>query len=365
MKYQELILKNLEQKNLKGKKIKKSETIDNKNQKQDFNFNLSGIIPGSKINKPEDEIDIEMKKPKIDTNISGPNIKIDKEIPDIGIDDDFEQEDILDNLAEPQITLKEIFSGNIDDKNLNLNIIKQDLWGNEDFNHEESNNLNSLEINLSNREINTPSIEIPEIDTNLKIKNPNFNPNINANTNINKPEIKEDINLKIPDINSDLNINSNNKAKIGNDIDINIPKIQLEDKNKNINNEINNDKFIPCKTLKDLFSKDINDDIIHPKLLKNEISEVFQNLDLIKEEKEKSLNLFDDFDNNIDFKAPEIEIPNIKLKGMKNNLNIKIDENVDNNNDIDVPDINIKKEEINLKVDLPKKDKNEEIKKNF
>ena len=269
----------------------------------------------------------------------------------------------MNNLTEPPLTLKEIFSGNIDDKNLNLNIIKQDLWGNEDFNHEESNNLNSLEINLSNREINTPSIEIPEIDTNLKIKNLNFNTNINANTNINKPEIKEDINLKIPDINSDLNIN--HKAEIGNDIDINIPQIQLDVKNKNVNNENSNDKFIPCKTLKDIFSKDINDDIFHPKLLKNEISADFQNLAVNKEEKEKSLNLFDDLDNNIDFKEPEIEIPNIKLKGKKNNLNMKIDENVDNNDDIDVPDINIKKEEINLKVDLPKKDKNKEIKKNL
>ena len=334
-----------------GKKIKKTETVDYKPQKKDLNVNLSGIIPGKKIN---------INKPKIETNISGPNIKIDKDLPDIDDFDDFERDDILNNLAEPPLTLKEIFSGNVDDNNFNLNLIKKDLWGNEEISRdEESNNLNSLEIDISNPEINTPSIDIPEIDANLKIKNPQFNQNINAN--INKPEIKEDINLKIPDINANIN----NKININKDIDVNIPKIQLNVNDKNKNGEVNYDKFIQNKTLKDIFSQDIDDDIIHPKILKNDIFPDFQNLELNNDEKERSLNSFDDFDYNIDIKAPEVDIPNIKLKGVKTDLNIRNKEILNDNNnknDIDIPNINPINEEIDLNVDLSKKNKNTGIK---
>ena len=336
-----------------GKKIKKTETVDYKPQKKDLNVNLSGIIPGKKIN---------INKPKIETNISGPNIKIDKDLPDIDDFDDFERDDILNNLAEPPLTLKEIFSGNVDDNNFNLNLIKKDLWGNEEISRdEESNNLNSLEIDISNPEINTPSIDIPEIDANLKIKNPQFNQNINAN--INKPEIKQNINLKIPDINTNIN----KKIEINKDIDVNMPKIQLDVNDKNKNGEFNNNKFTQGKTLKDIFSQDIDDDIIHPKILKNDIFPDFQNLELNNDEKERSLNSFDDFDYNIDIKAPDVDIPNIKLKGVKTDLNIRNKEILNDNNnknDIDIPNINPINEEIDLNVDLPKKNKNTGIKRN-
>jgi len=81
--------------------------------------------------------------------------------------------------------LKEIFSGHVNDKDINLNVVKQDLWENEIFNPFNSSdtdiNIQLPEVNgnIENPDINIPEIEIPEISSDLKIKDPKFNPNIN------------------------------------------------------------------------------------------------------------------------------------------------------------------------------------------
>ena len=70
---------------------------------------------------------------------------------DLG-DFDFDANDII---PETKMTLKEIFSGDVNDNNYDLNKIKQDLWGNDniDFTKANGNDINfqfpQTNINIS------------------------------------------------------------------------------------------------------------------------------------------------------------------------------------------------------------------------
>ena len=362
-----------------GTKIKKSETVDKGKPKinNDLNINLSGVIPGKEIKKPE--IDLNVKKPKIETNISGPNIKIDKDLPDIDFDlNDFDSNDIP---FRPKITLNEIFSGDVNVKDIKLNIEKQELWENEIFNPFNSIDADinielpeaNTNINIEKPDINTPEIEIPQINSDLKIKEPKFNSNINAN--IPNPELnnKNDINLEIPDLKAEIN-----GPKIKGEIKGEIPGFNIDKKfeRNNINNNVPLDEDsigeVPDyvilgnendhnKILKDIFSEDVDYRIAPIKILKNKIT---QDVDLNKEKDVPPLNV--DFNINIENKDPEIDMPNISLKGVKTNLSsrnkIKFNDKMDN---LDIPDVNINKGGINLKVNSPEKNKINNLNKNL
>ena len=365
-----------------GTKVKKSGTIDIKKPKvnEDLNINLSGIIPGKEIKKPE--IDLNVKKPKIETNITGPNIKIDKDLPDFDYGDFYSNDNInvKDIPLKQRINLKEIFSGDVNDKDINLNVVKQDLWENEIFNPFNSSdtdiNIQLPEVNgnIENPDINIPEIEIPEISSDLKIKDPKFNPNINANIKI--PELinKDDIRLEIPELNADIKgeIKSEipgikvDKKFEGNKINNNIPIYDNEDSREELPEdfEILENENDPPKTLKEKFSQDIAYKIIPLKIKKNEITPDIENLDLNKNKNAPPLNC--DFNIDIENKSPEIDVPNITLKGIKTNLSsrnkIKFNDKKDN---LDIPDININKGGIDLKVNLPEKNRVDELKKNL
>ena len=327
-----------------GIKVKKSETIDIKNQKQDFDENISGKILGKKGKDKNKKIDLNLKEQKFGTNISGPNIIIDKDIPELNNLNDF---DVVDILFDP--SLKDLFSGDVNDE-INLNIVKQKLWDNENEILPGSNNADILiKLPNNNISISKTNINIPDLDKQ------EVNINLNQNINTDNPELN-DINLKIPDIDIDVNkpkfnseikgiipgFKADNKIKdeINIDIDDDIIDLELSDKKENI--ELNKVKFIQDKTLKNIFSEDVDDNI---KLnnLNSKLSPDFQNLELKKDK----------------------NVPNITLKGLKTNLRSNKKNEEDKIEEADIRDININNKETNLKINLHESNNKNELKKNI
>ena len=322
---------------------------------------FTGEIPGTKIKNTQTNISPEIKKPDLNMNIKGkiPDVKIKNEIevnkPKIDVNADLPDFDIgnfyiNDIEPEPSVTLKKLFSGDVNDEiYINLNKIKQPLWGDENTNTNISNpnkgNINiklpDANINVKETDIYVPEIDISELDSDMKISDKNFN--------LSKPNLKAKINGKIP------KIDINNKVDINKNINVDIPEMELDLENKNINLLSNNDRFNPTITLKDVFSKDI-DDNFKLKILNNKLSPDLPDI-LINDDSNAPPSNF-----NIELKGPEINMPNVKFQGVKNNVSINNSNNFDENINVDIPKINVdvtdpnvSKKEIDLKVKFPGK----------
>ena len=317
---------------------------------------FTGEIPGSKIKKTQTNLSPEIKRPNLNMDIKGkiPNMKIKKEIgvnkPEIGVNSDFQNFDIDDIELEPSVTLKNLFSGDINDEIfINLNKIKQPLWGNENINTNIPNpNIKNINIQLPETNLNlkknnefVPEINISELDSEMKISDKNFN--------LSKPNLKTKINSKIP------KLDINNKVDINKNINVDRPEMELDLENKKINLLSNNDRFNPTITLKEVFSKDI-DDNIRLKILKHKLSPELPDIQINDDSNAPPSNF------NIDIKGPEINMPNMKFQVLNNNLNLKNKNNYDEIKNVDIPNINVdmnapdkNKKEIDLKVKFPEK----------
>ena len=322
---------------IKINKINKAETVQIPNSKQS-EINIIGIIPGSKIKNPE----IDIKKPEIETNISGPNIKIDKDLPEIEMDN-FDIGDIELEEIEPSITLKNLFAGDINKDDINLNKIKPELWDVENINPFNTKNENltlkspTNKININKPNVYYPEVNLSEFDSDLK------NPDIKVD--VNQPKLKAEIDAEIPDlkVNNELDIDEIIDNLEENEIDLQNEKINLES-NRSVKSEIHR-----CTTLKELFSKEI-DDKISLNIKNNRLSPEIINMKLNdKTESHRNINS----NLNIDIKDNEINIPNIELKGIKTNLRAKNEKKINN-------DIN--KDEPKIKIELNQQNINNEIK---
>ena len=139
-----------------------------------------------------------------------------------------------------------------------------------------------------------------------------------------------------------------------------MPEMELDLENKNVNLLSNNDRFNPTITLKDVFSKDI-DDNFKLKILKNKLSPDLPDI-LINDDSNAPPSNF-----KIDIKGPEINMPNVKFQGVKKNISINMDNknNFDENIKVDIPKINVDvsgpdfhKKENDLKIKYPGKKAN-------
>ena len=169
------------------------------------------------------------------------------------------------------------------------------------------------------------------------------NPDIKVD--VNQPKLKAEIDAEIPDlkVNNELDIDEIIDNLEENEIDLQNEKINLES-NRSVKSEIHR-----CTTLKELFSKEI-DDKISLNIKNNRLSPEIINMKLNdKTESHRNINS----NLNIDIKGNEINIPNIELKGIKTNLRAKNEKKINNDINIDEPKI---------KIELNQKNINNEIK---
>ena len=342
--------------NLKHKNI-------SRNPKKIVEESISGEIPGININKsrtelytgkipgikkegessntdkikPEFNVDINGanlngQKIGLGIDINGPNIKVDKEVPELKMD----EFDINDIEFEPSVTLKNLFSGDINDEiDIFLKKKNQEFWGNKINNNLEEKKANielklpQADINIEKPNIFLPEVNISELDSEMKISDTNFN--------INKPKFNAEIKGIVPN----LKINNFKKEN---------SEFELELHNKEINLLSNNEGFNPHITLKQTFSQEI-DDVINLNILKNKLS-----LKIPDDDNAHSSNI--DSNINIKIKKPEINIPNIVLRGEKVNLNGK--NNLEINNDLNIG-IDIPKITSNIDINSPNLNNNEKI----
>ena len=313
------------------------------------NLDIDNPNDNNKLRKPK--INIDTKKPELELNIEGPKLTLSKN-------------------NNNNITLKEICNEDINNEII-LNVINPKLW---DINEKKislSGSINgkrSFRPKLINIDMNDPDVNLPHYSINGSINNEvnlkrsklsirNINPNITLKQICNE-DINDEINLKV--INPKLwAIDNINKDGINNDININIniPEMNLDIPNININKEISDINInikkpelkgdldinlnIPKNenmniTLKDTFNKDINDDInlnvINPKLWgidnDNDIREI------------------NNENNKFIFPSGNINIPDYSLKG-KIGTNIKTDINDS------IPSIKISEPNINTNIKIP------------
>ena len=266
-------------------------------------FNMKGKIEGIKMNEPQIETNI--KIPELNTNIKKPEFNINL---------------INANKDEKNcITLKQIFNGDIDD-NINLNVIKQELWGKDDF------NISGL---------------INGINGNLELKLPSGNLDINGRPKLNKPNLNLNADINKPKIETNLNTN---------DLDFNIPSLEINRPNLNgnlniqkpdINVKLNKPKLNKDKkefsslTLKQICQEDINENIylniINPTLWGN-------NEDFISNNNFKLPSV------NINISKPEFNLPNVDINGKIPDIKIDASKpNVDSNININgnIPGFNM------------------------
>ena len=265
-------------------------------------FNMKGKIEGIKMNEPQIETNI--KIPELNTNIKKPEFNINL---------------INANKDEKNcITLKQIFNGDIDD-NINLNVIKQELWGTDNFNI--SGLINGINKNL---ELKLPS-------GNLDINGPKLNkPNLNLNADINKPKIETNLNTNELDFNiPSLEIN---RPNLNGNLNIQKPDINVKLNKPKLNKD---KKEFSSLTLKQLCQEDINENIylniINPTLWGN-------NEDFI------SNNNFNLPSVNINISKPEFNLPNVDINGKIPDIKIDTSKpNVDSNININenIPGFNM------------------------
>ena len=226
---------------------------------------------------------------------------------------------------------------------INLNKIKQDLWDVENINPFNTKNENLTlkspinKININKPNVYYPEVNLSEFDSDLK------NPDIKVD--VNQPKLKAEIDAEIPDlkVNNELDIDEIIDNLEENEIDLQNEKINLES-NRSVKSEIHR-----CTTLKELFSKEI-DDKISLNIKNNRLSPEIINMKLNdKTESHRNINS----NLNIDIKDNEINIPNIELKGIKTNLRAKNEKKINNDINMDEPKI---------KIELNQKNINNEIK---
>ena len=232
------------------------------------NVNINGKIPD--INGPKIDSNISGKIPGIGGSINGPNIKASGKIPDLDININGPSFG-YDNAS---LTLKKLCDRDIND-DINLNVINPKLWG-------DNYNISGIidgKLPIENIDINGPNINLPGFDISGNVNKPNINKSGKIpNVNINKPNI----NRKIPEI--DLNINGPN-----------IP---------------NNSSL----TLREIFGGDVDDEI---NLNRYKLKVNLPN--------EKISGIIDSSllpSTNFDINGPNINIPQVNLRGKKPELNV-------------------------------------------
>ena len=310
-------------------------------------FNLEGNIPGYKVNTPKIDLpsgNIDLKGPKF----NGPDFNMEGNIPGL-------------NVNTPKIDLP---SGNIDLKGPKLN--------GPDFN---------MEGNIPGLKVNTSKIDIP--DPNINIKAPKFHePDFNIEgsipgLNINAPKIDvpdANINLKGTKIDEpNINIEGNVQG-----INVNAPKIDIPSGNINIKgpNIEKKEYYIsgiipgmkkPASNLEikgpningnynlNVNGPDINSSKRHMHLSNFDVDIKgsrrldgnFNDVGLIPGMNIKGSRNINGIDSpNIKLKGPNINGPNLQLKGDKPDVKLKGD----------IPDVKKKGELPNMKIDAPKID---------
>ena len=238
------------------------------------NISITGKIPNIDVNKPKLDSNISGTIPGIGGSISGKNIKVSSPIPDLDI-----------NINGPNfgydkssLTLKKLCDGDIND-DINLNIRNPKIWG---YNNYNISGIIDGKLSTGNIDINGPNIDLPQFNLSGNINKLNINGKIpNVNANINKPNVN--ISGKIPGI----------------DINMNGPNIE------------NNSSL----TLKEIFGGDVDDDInlnryklkINTNLPNEKITGIIVPSLLPS--------------TNIDINGPNMNIPQVNLRGKKPELN--------------------------------------------
>ena len=360
------------------------------------NYNISGVIDGKlstgnidingpNINLPEFNLggninkqSINGKIPNVNVNINKPNIDISGKIPKINLD--MNGPNIKNN---SNITLKEIFGGDIDD-DINLNRYKLKINTNLP-NEKMTGIIDPSLLPSTNIDINGPNINIPQV--NLRVKKPELNASgkiPGLNISVKKPKI--DIDGDIPGVNINININQadikfnpsdmNNKTILNNikeiktisvhagdsisasKKNINIPNINLrykdniiENYNKNskdanlrgkfisINRNSNkssinsNYKYNSTITLREIFGGDINENVIliSKKIEPNNNDEVYEGY--IPSNQINNYMNFNADENMEETNGLDFNVPNINLNPYKTITNSSVKEsNIDENN---------------------------------
>ena len=221
--------------NIPGKKIStpnvdinlKSQPNNNVNKIQKTNFpdyNLNGNIPGIKTNKPKNN----NIKPARDVNINGsiPGIKLNQNnTPDANDANLKGQRKIISNPKNNEICLTGVIYGTKQNTEKETPNVNYDLSGNiPGIKSKEQTSAVNFDING-----NIPGISVKKSNEN-KIKEET---NVSDNNEIN-PELKIHSPKKVQ-MNLEINNNKNEKEnKNKNEIDINLPKIETPNANKNI-----------------------------------------------------------------------------------------------------------------------------------
>ena len=301
---------------------------------------ITGIIPGRattgrKTESPNKKTDLKgnlsINKQTADTDKSNINLvmdgtKVKGKKSKFDVDNKLTKQNV-ENVGINEITLKEIFGKDIND-NIQLKVINPELWGTDNYDSSglidgQNNNLNlqTGRVDLKTSDINTPQFTLTG---SINKKKEDNNKEINGKVSGNIPEIQ----LNKPEIN------------------INIEKPKLE---PNIRN-----KYDYSLTLKEIFANDINDDIqlniIKPELWDidaanyNTKGMIYGKMDLIIPSA------------SINFKQPSITVSNIN-PNIDLNANInkpKIDMNIKDNDSIPSLDINEKQVNNDNKLRGPK-----------
>ena len=288
-------------------------------------------IPNSEVKINDQKVDIDANLPNAEIGGKMPNMDLARELPklniegkmeNVALDIDKPKFDINTNLPKEDLYIKN------PELDINANIPKMDIIGKIDSNLPNINikeNLPSGEINIDskipNLEVNSPKIDLPSGDMNIKTDIPDVNikgnienkdikiPNIDAS--IKQPELKgikanlnmPNVDINKPEIDANGNFNLEGEIKGIEKPKIEIPKVDVNIKNKK-------EDFILTGIIEGYNTKNID--------LKGS-----RRLDINQPE--------------LNIKSPNIKIeqPNINLKGSRRL-------------DINQPDINIKSSKIKL-----------------
>ena len=278
-------------------------------------------IEKPEINMPNIELKVDKVntngKNNLDINRESNNMNLDVDIPKITNNIDMNNIDINNNarinlnMKSPKknkvsnhcFTLKELFGQDINDKIDELNIINQEF----------SRRNNTLYISRENDKINyfqTDDISIKGPN----IKSPVINANINQDLKNQKINLENKSEISVPSL--PINKNKSSESELVNNINnnfevkINLTKEELNNIPKGINSHI---------TLKELFSKDINDEI-NLIILKNKRFSIDNNNNNIN-----SIDISDYERSNCDENIEGNIIPtniDIKYKSITNSNNI-------------------------------------------